>query len=69
MKQSLVRENNMFLMDQICKTVRCSDILEKINNLQLYINILRLNDIVTSDGRWIQEWAMYAPLPSDSNLK
>lgn len=47
----MVRQCDVFLMDRIYSKIRIPDMLEKLNNVRLYLRSSRMTDIVTEDGR------------------
>ena len=55
-------------MNKISAIVRHPELLQKLNNVRLYLKVSRLSDITTEDGQWIHEWAFYGP-PAISNLQ
>ena len=67
-KQEITPENDRFIMDEIIKEIKSSNILKRINELRLYLKISRLSDMATTDGGDIRRWAMYRP-PQNNLLK
>ena len=64
----MIREHEVFLMDNICGVPRLHSVLEKLNDVRLWLKVSRLSDIVLEDRTTIAPWAMYGP-PSRSDLK
>ena len=54
-------------MDKNCQTVRLEYILERLNDIRLYLQVSRLSDIVNKEGSEIEAWAMYGP-PQTTDL-
>ena len=44
-KQTVTRENDVFLMNDICSTPRPAYILECLNDVRLWLKVARLSDI------------------------
>ena len=59
--QQLAREGGVFLMDRISKVIRRTEVLDKLNNVRLYLKDSRLSDIVTDDGQWLHNLALHGP--------
>ena len=66
--QRVIRENDVFLMDKICDNIRSHLVLNKMNDIRLWLRVSRLSDIVTADGTDIATWALHGP-PTRSELK
>ena len=60
--QTVARENDVFLMNNICSTPRSAYILERINDVRLWLKVSRLSDIADCAGTQIMDWALYDPL-------
>ena len=61
--QRVLRENDLFLMDKICEKIPSHLVLNKLNDVRLWLKVSRLSDIVIEDRTDI------APLPTRSELK
>ena len=55
--QKIQRENDVFVMDKICDTPRPLIVLEKLNDVQLWLKVSQLSDIVKEAGNAIEPWA------------
>ena len=65
--QELERENDIFIMDKIWQITQSKYILERINDVHLYLKVSRLSNIVNDEGSAIEKWALYGP-PANSTL-
>ena len=45
----MYRENDVFLMDKICDTSRSSLVLERLNDVHLWLKVSRLSDIINEE--------------------
>ena len=58
----------MFIMDKIVDTPHPSHILERLNDVRLWLKISRLSDMVNHSGDQIEHWVLYGP-PKASTLQ
>jgi hypothetical protein len=66
--QLLNRENDAFIMDKIIATPHPTHILERLNDVRLWLQVSRLSDIVNQTGDKIENWALHGP-PKKSNVQ
>ena len=65
--QKIARTNDVFIMDKLSETPRSVGIMDKLNNVRLWLQISRLSDMVNEAGDNIERWALYGP-PKKSEL-
>ena len=63
------RENDVALMDVICKKVREPEKLRRINDVRLWLRVTFLSDISNLDGNALEKWALYGPPSTDDTLE
>ena len=62
------RENDVFIMDRITATSHPTHILERLNDVRLWLHVSRLSDMVNQSGDKIENWALYGP-PESLNMQ
>jgi hypothetical protein len=55
-------------MDKIIATPHPTHILERLNDVRLWLQVSRLSDMVNHTGDKIENWALYGP-PKTSNMQ
>ena len=55
------RENDVFIMDKVCASSYPSHILERLNDVHLWLKVSMLSDMVNQEGTQLEEWALYSP--------
>ena len=64
----LVWENDCYLMESFLTISMPTKYLEELNYCRLYLQVITLANIVTPDGKYIQEWAYQGHKQQQSNL-
>ena len=66
-KEKITLMHDIFIMEKICQDNRPTYILERLNDVMLFLKVLRLSDIVHPNGSDIEHWALYSP-PADTSV-
>ena len=65
--QKVARTNDVFIMNKLCETPRSVRIMERLNDVRLWLRVSILSDMVNELGDKIEDWTLYVP-PMKSNI-